>query len=534
MPQVQAISWAVGSYEEGAVGPREDLVVGIDLGTSLVKAAVYTVDGSVVNVANQPVTLQQLAPGRTEQDLDAFYDVAASTTRRALADAEISPAQVVAVALCGQMAGVGVVDVNHRPLAPFDSWLDTRCSDVADEMASRAGSRITSVSGCSPTISIGPKMLWWQRHHEEVCERAASFVTAAGFVTATATGLSGREAFVDPSYLHFTSVADVARGRWDDGLIAEFGMDPALLPDVRESTDVVGGLTRQAAEDFGLPEGTPVAAGCGDTAASALGAGASQPNEGIDIAGTAGVFAICTAEFAPDIENTTLMTMRSAIPGRWYALSYVSGSGQVVEWICRELLATPDVDKGGAYERLASAVRSASPGSDGLIFSPHFDGRLAPAAPAMRGTVLGLTRAHTRTHIARAALESIAYEYRKYLDIVGQLQPDFSLRQVIGTGGGSLSAEWNQIKADVLGAPYQALSGVDTGTRGAALVAIASLGLTPPELDATAYRAVLRPSRATRAVYTESYLRYCEWSDLLAGAYRAAATRRNPTTRRAR
>jgi xylulokinase len=134
------------------------------------------------------------------------------------------------MAVAGQMAGIGIVDARHRPLAPYDSWLDTRCGAVADELSARLGDRITATAGCAPTISIGPKMLWWRRHHPEVCGAAASFVTAAGYVAGRAAGLPGGKAFIDPSYLHFTSVADVGRGRWDEGLGRAVGIDPACCP----------------------------------------------------------------------------------------------------------------------------------------------------------------------------------------------------------------------------------------------------------------------------------------------------------------
>jgi len=154
---------------------------------------------------------------------------------------------------------VGIVDERHAPLAPFDSWLDTRCGDVVRDLEPLADAVVAS-SGCAPTISIGPKMAWWQRNHPEVCEAAASFVTAAGYVAAVACGRSGRSAFIDPTHLHFASVADVANARWNTDLDGAFGLDLDLLPEIIESAEHVGLLTPGAAADFGLRAGTPVAA----------------------------------------------------------------------------------------------------------------------------------------------------------------------------------------------------------------------------------------------------------------------------------
>jgi len=495
-----------------------DAVLGIDLGTSMVKAGIYTFDGVMHASGSCPVALDHSGPGRAEQDMDDFYRAAAQATRECLTGG-FAPERVGAVAMAGQMAGVGIVDQEHRPLAPFDSWLDSRCGDVVDELSSTLGDRITSVVGCPPTISIGPKMLWWRRHRPEICERAASFVTAVGYVAGRATATAGGSAFIDPSHLHFTSVADVERGGWDEALVAAVGVDPDLLPRIVESTEIVGGLSDQAALDFGLPPGTPVAAGCGDTAASALGAGAAQAGQAFDIAGTAAVFGLCLPVFAPDAAEGTMMTMRAALRGRWYSLAYVGGAGQVVEWVCREVLGHPSVGP-DAYADLGAAASGVPPGSAGVMFSPHFSGRVAPASPSMRGSVVGLSAVTGRSHLARAALEAIAFEYRHYADIVRAAAPSVTVTEVIGTGGGSRLDVWNQIKADVLGTPYRPVVGAESGTRGAAVVAMAALGHRAPALAESAYGVVAMPDPPTAAVYDAASHSYRRWSGRWADGYR--------------
>lgn len=504
----------------------DDVVVGVDLGTSMVKVGIYTLDGIAIASSSAPLHVNHLAPGRTEQDLDEFYRVAAQQCRRCVVDSGTDPRAVQAIAFAAQMAGVGIVDADHAPLVPFDSWLDTRCGDVVNDLT-RLADEVIASSGCAPTISIGPKMAWWHRNHPEVCDAAASFVTAAGYVTAIACGRDGHSAIIDPTHLHFTSVADVAHARWNDDLIEAFGLDPDLLPEIVESTDIVGHLTAVAAADFGLRAGTPVAAGCGDTAASALGAGALDPGTALDVAGTAAVFAAGTDEFVADVRHRTLMTMRAAIPGHWYALAYVGGAGQMIEWVCRQILGFDDVTD-EAYRALDEAASAAAPGCAGLSMSPHFDGRVTPAAPNMRGSIVGLSHSHGRAEIARAALESIAFEYRAYLDIIQELKPDWRLRRVIGTGGGAQSQTWNQVKADALGAEYLPIVGVDPGTRGAALVAITSLGHDLPEVPTAQLGAAIVPDPRATATYDRLRHDYGRWAVHLADGYqdRAAAAAR--------
>jgi len=291
-----------------------------------------------------------------------------------------------------------------------------------------------------------------------------------------------------------------------------------LLPQIVESTEFIGDLTADAATDFGLANGIPVVAGCGDTAASAVGVGALAPGTALDIAGTAGVLMVASKEFSPDLDHRTLMTMRAALPGHWYSLAYVSGAGQVVEWICREILGHSVVDE-VAYKALEDAVLSIDPGSDGLMMSPHFEGRVAPAAPYMRGALVGLGYSHSRAHIARAALESIANEYRDYLDIVAELHPQHRVGRVVCTGGGSQSGAWNQIKADVLDVDYTPVTTVDPGTRGAAILAIVGLGHEVPALTTNAFGPAASPRPGATAVYDSNRRSHERWASSVADLY---------------
>lgn len=500
-----------------------DAVLGIDLGTSAVKAGIFTLDGIQHAEGTCAIELRRLGQGHIEQDLDDFYDAFVTATREALATSTFDASRIRAVAVAGQMAGVGIVDADHRPLAPFDSWLDSRCGSVVQDIAARFGDRIAATAGCAPTLSIGPKMVWWLRNEPDVCARAASFVTAAGYVAGRAAGLSGEQAFIDPSHLHFTSVADVGTAAWDEDLAEAVGIPLHLLPKIIESTDIVGELSPEAADDLGLAVGLPVAAGCGDTAAGALGADVTDPGQAFDVAGTAAVLGACMPSFAPDAGAGVLMTMRSALEGRWYSLAYVGDAGQLIEWACRALLGHHTVDR-SAFDHLAREAAAVAPGSDGILVFPHFSGRIAPVAPDTRGAVIGLTPSHGSAHLARAALEAIAFEYRGYADNANNLAGVQAVRSVTGIGGGSRSDVWNQIKADVLGVPYHPVDGVESGTRGAAIIAIVALGHALPNLPSEAFGRTADPDPATREAYDAAYERYRWWTEHLVEGYRSFAT----------
>lgn len=501
---------------------QADAVLGVDLGTSAAKAGIFTLDGVQHGEGTSAIELRRLGQGHVEQDLDGFYDAFVAATRQALETSRFPVDRIGGMAVAGQMAGVGIVDADHRPLAPFDSWLDSRCGSVVQDITEEFGDRIAATSGCAPTLSIGPKMVWWLRNKSLVCEQASSFVTAAGYVAGRAAGLSGDQAFIDPSHLHFTSVADVGAATWDEDLAAALQIPRHLLPTIIESTDIVGHLTPQAAAELGLPAGMPVAAGCGDTAAGALGADVTEAGQAFDVAGTAAVLGACMPNFTPDSNAGVLMTMRSALPGRWYSLAYVGDAGQVIEWACREMLGHDSADR-SAFEHLAHEASTIDPGSAGVLVFPHFSGRIAPVAPDTRGAVIGLTPAHGRAHLARATLESIAFEYRGYAGHADALAGEQAVRSVTGVGGGSRSHVWNQIKADVLGVPYHPVDGLESGARGAAIIAISALGHDRPDLATSAFGRTAYPDATTREAYDTAYKRYCWWTEHLVEGYRTLA-----------
>ena len=497
-------------------------LIGVDLGTSASKAALYDLDGRLAAEATADVPLYYPRPGVVEQENDDFYTTAAQTVRRCIEESGIDPRQVVGLAFDSQMAGIGSVDEDFQPATRFDSWLDMRCKPYITYLDEHFGERITRLTGCPPTCDHGPKILWWKEKLPEEYARITKFVTPAGYVAGRMAGLRGEQAFMDYTFIHFSGYADAERGVWSEELCRATGVDMGKLPEIVEPWSVIGGVRAEAAHDFGLAEGTPIAAGAGDTAAGALGAGIVRPGMVFDMAGTAAVLAGCTSQFTADVEHRALLTMRSVIPGLWNPLAYIAGGGLALRWFRDQFYNTrrgkalpPEED---AYARMAAAAESVPPGAEGLFFSPHLGGRICPAAPDMRGAWVGFSWGHTQAHFFRAILESVAYEYAFYLDILRGLLPELALVEARAVGGGARSAVWNQIKADVLGVPYQRLSRAEFGTWGSAMIAGKAVGLFD-DLAETAARTTLpegepvRPREDKHAAYRSLVERYVRLQD---------------------
>jgi xylulokinase len=226
------------------------------------------------------------------------------------------------------------------------------------------------------------------------------------------------------------------------------------------------------ARQCGLRPGVPLVAGAGDTAASIYGTGMFDPGTALDCAGTASVFCAVADHYAPDTERRTLTMMRSPEENRWYPLSYIAGGGLCLRWL-RDELGGEDC---ATYAQLEAAAAQVRPGCNGLLFAPHFAGRALPYDPDMKGAFLGLGWKHTRAHLYRAVMESIAYEYAIYADALRALLPDQPPERMCAVGGGTRSALLLQIKSDVLGLPVVPFTLEDAALLGSAVIAAHGTG----------------------------------------------------------
>jgi xylulokinase len=456
-------------------------LIGVDLGTSATKAALYLPDGKLVAEASAEVPIYYPHPGAVEQDSDDFYRTAAQTVQSCLMQSGIDPLQVAGIAFDSQMAGVGTIKENFQPATRFDSWLDMRCQPYIEQLDRDHGDLITHLTGCPPTCDHGPKILWWQHEHPDEYTTISKFIMPAGFVAGRMAGLSAEAAFIDHTFIHFSALSDARAGQWSPELCSKLGVDSSRLPRIVAPWEIIGEVQFDAAQDFGLAPGTPIAAGAGDTAAGALGAGIVRPGMLLDTAGTAAVLAGCTNQFVADVQQRALLTMHSVVPGLWNPLAYIAGGGLIQRWYRDNFFNTFQAKsqplKEDLYEGMASLAAQIPPGAEGLFFSPHLGGRICPAEPGMRGAWVGFSWGHTQAHFIRAMLESVAYEYDYYLSILRELIPNLNLVEARVIGGGARNPLWNQIKADVLGVPFQRLQRAEFATWGCALIAGHAVGL---------------------------------------------------------
>jgi len=447
-------------------------LIGVDLGTQGTKTTLLDENCVVIKEAFEASRLIYPEAGAVEQDPEEMLGSVLRTIRQVVEGAGIDPKQVAGIGVDGQMAGIMAIDADGMAVTPYDSWLDTRCGKYRQPYLDLGEESVISITGTPVTYAHGPKILWWKHEHPEIYKKIHSFILPAVYCIMRMCGLKGEDAYTDYTYIHFSGFADTAKKRWSQELLRELDVDPAKMPRIIRPYDKVGGLTKEMAEQCGLPEGTPMVAGCGDTAATSFGAGIVKSGLVFDIAGTASILAFATEDFTPDVNHKTLLFASSVVEGLYTPMAYINGGGMCLKWLRDDVLG-----KAHTYDELNTMAEGILPGSENLLFMPHFSGRVCPNDTLVRGSYINLSWNHHKGHMYRAIMEGIAYEYGIYTDIIRDLSPDIALSRIISVGGGSASRVFGQIKADVLGTPVSGIKFADTAALGCCVIAGYGVGL---------------------------------------------------------
>lgn len=455
----------------------EKFVIGIDIGTQGTKAVIFSESGKCCATAFEKSRLHRPSPGVVEENPEDQVYNAYLTIQKCMHQSGISPSAIAGIAVCGQMAGVIGIGEDGKHITPYDSWLDTRCATYIAQMEEMAGGEILTKSGCAPSFNHGPKILWWKHKKPEIFKQIKSFVQPGVYIAMRLCGLTAKDAFIDTSYLHFSCFANNTLKSWDAGLCERFNVDISVLPGIVSSSKIIGELTSSSAELAGLIPGIPIVAGCGDTAASFLAAGAIGEGICIDVAGTASVFAATTSSFKADVKNKILGCGQSIFNNIWYSYAYINGGGMNLEWFKNEILLFQNNGVQLSFETLNDLAKAIKPQIDDPLFIPHLGGQVCPSHPGLRGAWINLSWSTTTPLLYRAILESVALEYCTFKNSLMSLYNNYPLKELRVTGGGEKSELWNQMKADALGIKVVQIRQNEGAPLGAALLAGIGTGL---------------------------------------------------------
>ncbi len=426
--------------------------LGVDIGTTGVRAAVFDATGRKLAQASEVCSSSMRVGGFVEAEAEGWWE---ATIRVCGALAARAPMNTVkAVGVVGQAPTAVLVDSAGRAVRPAILWLDVRAGDEARALARALGPSADRCGNRIHAYYLGPKLAWLGRHEPHALERTAVVLQSHSFVVMRMTG----EATCDVSTAMLSAPLFDAHARawWAEGARA-VGVGLAALPRVTRSEEVVGRVTRAAAEATGLREGTPVVAGGGDFAASALGAGVVEEGEACLMLGTAGnlLMPMRTPRF-----DTRLIHSHHAGCDRWLALGGTL-CGAALEWFRR--VCAP----GAGWYELEAEAAAVETGADGVVMLPYLQGERTPVwDEKARGVFFGLDVAHGRGHLYRALLEGIALGFRHSLSVAEDLGVRFT--EVVASNGAGNVALLRQTLADALELPLSWVPDSDATLAGAA------------------------------------------------------------------
>ena len=478
--------------------------LGIDVGTTAVKALVVDELGSVVGEAESPLEVSVPNPGWAEQNPSDWWQGTVRAVRAACIRAGVR--EVKSIGLSGQMHSSVLLDKADRVLRPAILWNDVRttaqCRFITDRIGKAGLRRLVG----NPALEgfTAPKLLWMRDEEPHLLDQARTLLLPKDYVRLAMTG----EKATEPSDAAGTLLFDVRRSRWSEEMITALQLDPAILPPVRGSTSVTGGLTAAAAEAFGLGQGTPVVGGGADNATAAVGSGVVEQGAMQTSIGTSGAVVAPLERFRVD-PGMRIHSFNHALADTWYLMGVVLSAGAALEWFRRALLGPKGTPP--TYDELIAEAAGTPPGADGLTFLPYLTGERTPHADSnARGVFAGMHTAHQRGHLVRAVMEGVVFALRDSLELMRRLRVDAA--EAVAVGGGARSAVWRQMQADVLGVPVVTVAPLGGAPYGAAVLAAAgSCGFASVK---EACRAWLRPldriepSPEAADAYGEAYERY--------------------------
>lgn len=479
-----------------------DLIIGADVGTSSLKAVLFSREGKIVATAQQSYPLAYHGPAQVEQNAEDWWQALVTAVHTLTRHAD--PERVSAIGLSTQGGTLVAVDAQGRALHPAISWMDTRAQRQQAEFEAQIGGEamhtITGWNLCGGLNAL--QILWLKQNRPDICAEADRFLSVPGYMTLRLTGRAAEDA----SSAGVEQLLDVNAGCWNQQILDVLGLKTQNLANLVSASEPVGTLTADAAEALGLSSDVLVVAGGHDQYCAALGAGAVSSRDRVIATGTA--WAVLAAVQSPcEVGTPAAALSRHVVPSLWGALLSLDSGGSCLEWLrnaCAPL-------NGGAPLTLeqVNLLAAASPsGSNGLLFYPFFSGVEYPAGLRdARAGFYGLRPDHDVRHMARAVMEGVACQAIWMLNALG----GDAGGELILTGGASKSELWTGIIADVAGRALNLPEISDAGCVGAAALAGAASGLfTSPAAGAAQLGGKRRQvcPGPERAVYQDVLKRY--------------------------
>jgi len=507
------------------------LLLGLDLGTTSIKALAINHNGEVQTSHTEEYPLKHPKQGWSEQSADEWWEATVKAIRKLLEEEVIKREQIRGLALSGQMHGSVFLDDKGRVIRNPILWNDMRTTDQCREIEDQIGEeRLLELVG-NPALEgfTASKVIWLRENEPEHYEELDTLLLPKDYIVYRLTGRLATE----KSDAAGTILYDVQNQKWSDDVTSELDIDKELLPKVLDSFDVVDELKPELAEDLGLPADLKVVAGGADNACSAVGNGITE--EGLFLAsiGSSGVVLAHSDHMEIDYGGR-VHSFNHSVPGKWYLMGVMLNAGLSYRWF-RDTFSKLEKQTGeltgkNPYELINSEAGNVPPGSEGLIYLPYLNGERTPHKNAnARGIFFGFSGAHDKRHFARSVLEGVTFGLRDSLELIKNMgvEPE----QIRVTGGGGKSELWRSIQADIFGQEV-VTTAVDEGPAyGAALLAGTGSGIFESVEEAVdrcvETTSIQSPNSENERIYEDLYPVYRSLYTSLAEDYEKLATFRS-------
>jgi len=446
-----------------------DYLLGLDIGTSGVKALLISVEGKIISSKIVSYPLATPHSGWAEQSPDDWWEATVKVIKETVSNNPIDSNQIKGISLSGQMHSSVFLDEKMEVIRPAILWSDTRTSEQCKEIYTIAGGLeqlIRYVSNPALEGFTAPKILWLKENEPENYKKVKHILLPKDYIRYKLTD----ELFTEVSDAAGTLLFDVIKKRWSTGLLGKLEINQDLLPPVLNSFDLAGKITKPIAEKTGLKFGTSVVAGGADNACGAVGSGITEEGRVMISIGSSGVVLAQTNNPQAD-QKGRIHLFNHACPDSWYMMGVMLSAGMSYEWLRKKLF-----NRSLDYKKLDQLAEEINPGSEGLIFLPYLYGERTPHNDAnARGVYFGISGKHDQRHFVRSVLEGVAFALKDSLELIKD--KGVKIKEIRATGGGAKSKIWQQILADILGEEINLLNTEEGPAFGAALIAGVGVGV---------------------------------------------------------
>ena len=434
-------------------------LLGVDFGGSSSKATLLGEDGKVYATAGEEYPTYYPENGWAEQDPDDSYRAMVNNIREILRTSGIRPQDVAALALDAATHTTVLLDDRDRPVRRAIYWTDTRSSAQAKWLKEEMGNEI--IAECYNSVSslwTLPQLMWLKENEPDTLKKTRRVLALKDYIRYRLTG----DYVTDSIEAMGNLLLDARVNQWSERFCALCGIDPALMPEIVDPSQILSPMTEQALQDTGLTRETVVIAGATDTVMEVYAAGAIRPGQATVKLATAG--RICPITDHP-VVDPRLVTYRHVVKGLWYPGTATKSCASANRWY-RDTF-------GGTFGEMSALAATVSRGCEGLFFHPYLQGEITPYLnDKLRASFTGAAGFHTRAHFNRAVLEGVACSMKDCFATLTEL--GIAPTEAVAIGGGAKSDLWRQILADMLNIPLTTVENVDSSLGSAMLAGVAT------------------------------------------------------------